>query len=111
MVKSHRVNRVGSAIQREISALIYKEIHDPRLEGVTITHVEITMDLSQAKIYYFVPTGKERKSVEKGFESAKGFLRHAISEALQIKRVPNLVFVYDDTLDLFEKISKDSSKE
>lgn len=106
MVKTHRVNRVCSAIQREISFLIYREIHDPRLEGVTITHVEITKDLSQAKVYYFVPSGREKKSVEKGFESAKGFLRHAISEALHIKRVPNLIFIYDDTLEFIESLGK-----
>lgn len=111
MVKTHRINRVCSAIQREISALIYKEIHDPRLEGVTITHVEITQDLSQAKVYYFIPSGREKRSVEKGFESAKGFLRHAISVALQIKRVPNLTFVYDDTLELFEMVTKENKKD
>jgi ribosome-binding factor A len=110
MVKSHRNKKVGSAIQRELSFLIYREIHDPRLEGVTITHVEMSKDLSQAKVFYFVPAGKERESVIKGFESAKGFLRHALSVALNMRRVPSLSFVYDDTLDFFEKVTKISEE-
>lgn len=103
MVKGLRGKKMGAAIQREIAACIFKNIQDPRLEGVTITHVELSDDLSRAKVYFFVPEGREIKVVLKGFESAKGYLRTVIAEVIKTRRIPALTFIYDDSLEFFEK--------
>lgn len=104
MVKGRRKQRVAALIQREIAAMMIKDIKDPRLEGVTITHVLVSEDISLAKVFFCTHKGMDVERVLKGFESAKGFLRLELAHALNLKRVPELRFIYDDTLDIFGKI-------
>ncbi len=87
-----------------------KDVKDPRLEGVTITDVIVSDDYSIAKVFFFVHQGMDSKKVLKGFESAKGFFKAELSHSLDLRRVPDLRFIYDDTLDLFgqiESVGKD----
>ena len=96
-VAGHRHERVAGEIRQEISAMLAGELKDPRLAGfATVTEVRMSPDLKQAKIYVSVMgTGAEQSSTIKALTAAAGFIRHELSERLQIRRAPELMFVLD----------------
>ena len=74
-------------------------MRDPRLSAVTISGVDVTRDLSLAKVYYTVmPEQHTVEEAQKALEKASGFLRHALGERMIIRNVPQLRFIYDETL-------------
>ena len=94
-----RSQRVEEQIQRILSDVIRAEVGDPRLNGVIISAVKVSRDLSVAWIYYSIldPAGSlEEKSA--AFDSASGFLRGRLASELSVRRVPELRFEYDDTV-------------
>ncbi|MCD6389986.1 MAG: 30S ribosome-binding factor RbfA [Desulfobulbaceae bacterium] len=86
--------RVGDLIRNEIAMLLLFKIKDPRLLYVTITEVVMTDDLRRARIY-FVCDEKLVKKSEKGLVSAKGFIRSHLARVLNMRYVPELLFLYD----------------
>ncbi len=106
MVEGRRKKRMEALIMRIIAELLVKEVQDPRLEGVSITNVVLTDDFSEAKVYFYVHKDQDLNRVKKGFESARGFLRGELGDEAKLRRVPELRFIYDDTLDLFDKIKE-----
>ncbi|HOJ13963.1 MAG TPA: 30S ribosome-binding factor RbfA [Deltaproteobacteria bacterium] len=94
-----RQARVGDLVGRTIAELIQKKVKDPRLEGVTITGADVSVDLKAARIYFCV-MGRERKgSVLEGLASAAGYLRRELGRELHMKAVPSLSFAYDESFD------------
>jgi ribosome-binding factor A len=94
---SHRALRVGEAIQQHIAVLLQREINDPRVGMVTIAAVDVSRDLAHAKVYYSVLDENKVKETEAGLKNASGFLRTLLAKRLNIRHVPCLHFVYDDT--------------
>jgi len=102
-----RSDRVGGQVQKELSDLLLKEINDPRLDSVTILRVSITDDLRSARIYFSVAEGEEHKlSAIAGFKSASGYLRRKLSRRLELKNMPRLEFLYDESFDRATKLNK-----
>lgn len=95
-----RVRRLGEQIQRELTELLRREVKDERIGNVTITAVSVTGDLRTAKVYYLV-FGKEGADVkvQRGLESAAGFLRNALSKSLMIRYTPTLTFELDTSIE------------
>ena len=77
--------------------LLLQKVKDPRLEGVVITRVEVTDDLSCARIYYTVLRQEAAAGAAKGLASAKGFFRSTLAQSLQLRVVPELIFTPDRT--------------
>lgn len=83
------------------------EIKDPRIGFVTITGCEVSPDLSHAKIYYSLIGGpKKREQTLAGLNSAKGFIRTELGKRLHLKKVPELTFVYDETVVATTRIAR-----
>jgi ribosome-binding factor A len=102
-----RADRVGGQVQKELSDLLQKEIRDPRLDFVTIMRVSMTDDLRSARIYFSVAEGEKRKlSALAGFKSAAGYLRRKLSHRLELRHMPELEFVYDESFDRATRINK-----
>lgn len=102
-----RSQRVGELIHEEISNLLLLEIKDPRIGFVTITRVELSDDLKNAKI--FVSVMADEKGKEKalqGLTNASGFMRKELGRKLRLKLVPELIFKIDNSLDYSLKIQK-----
>ncbi len=94
-----RTRRVGEQMQRELAELLQRDVRDPRLSAVTLSGVEVTRDLSLAKVYYTVmPEQLYVDEAQRALEKAAGFLRHALGERMIIRNVPQLRFIYDETL-------------
>jgi ribosome-binding factor A len=94
-----RTQRIGDQMQRELAQLIQREVKDPRLGLVTITAVDVSRDLSHAKVFITV-MGRENEegAVEqsvKVLKDAAGFLRMLLGKAMKLRTVPTLHFVYD----------------
>ncbi len=101
------MDRVGDLIREEISSLLIRDIKDPRIGMVTVTGVEVSRDIRTAKVFYTVGGDrKSRQEAQRGLESAVGFIRSAIARNLTIKRVPELTFLYDESLDYGQKIDR-----
>lgn len=96
-----RTQRIGDQMQRELASLIQREIKDPRLGLITITAVEVSRDLSHAKVFITI-MGKDDDDDEdavKGnlriLNDAGGFLRMQLGKAMKLRTVPQLHFSYD----------------
>ncbi|MEW6518467.1 MAG: 30S ribosome-binding factor RbfA [Thermodesulfobacteriota bacterium] len=97
--------RVADAIRNELAVLLLYKVKDPALQQVTIVHVEVSNDLSRAKIYYACAPEMEDK-VSSGLERARGFLRSALARVLQMRYVPELVFFSDPSIEYDDKMKK-----
>lgn len=95
-----RQERLADEI-RDLIAVCFMgdQMSDPRLKNVNITAVKLTGDLQLASVYYrVVGDDKAIDLAQRGLQSASGFLRHRLAEALEIRRVPNLRFFHDESV-------------
>lgn len=100
-----RPERVAEAVHRELSALLYRDLKDPRLRGVTLTDVKVTPDLRHARVYFSHLEGAARgKEAIGGFRSAAGFIRQKIGRGLGLRYSPELEFEYDPTIEQAARI-------
>lgn len=100
-----RVGRVGEQIKKEISQLIQYEVKDPRIGFVTVTGVEVTGDLSQAKIFVSILGNEEElQNTLVALEKAKGFLRSEIGKRIRLRHTPELIFKLDESIAYGSKI-------
>jgi ribosome-binding factor A len=102
-----RAARIADQIQRDLSELIRKELKDPRVGLVTITGVEVTRDLSHAKVYITTLAGAEsaERSIQ-ALQHAAGFLRTQLSQTLKVRSIPQLHFVYDASVERGARLSQ-----
>ncbi len=99
--------RVSHLLMQEISSMIlFGEIKDPRIYNVTITKVEVSKDLSNAKVYFKVGENVDYKEVEKGFNRASNFIKNTLFKRLSLKKPINLKFFYDNSDEYIEKIDE-----
>lgn len=107
MANTTRQYRVADQIQRELAQLIRDEVRDPRVSPfATICEVEVTSDLSLARIYISaVDEGEDAETVP-ALQKASGFLRRKLASLMKLRHVPELRFVLDDTALRAEKISR-----
>jgi len=94
-----RTQRIGDQMQRELALLVQREIKDPRLGMVTITAVDVSRDLSHAKVFFTV-LGKEDSADDLALnleilKDSAGFLRQQLGRAMKLRTVPALGFFYD----------------
>jgi ribosome-binding factor A len=110
-----RSSRVAEAIKNELSTILISKVRDPRLQGVSISRVEVADDLNLARIFFTVLGGaKEVKEAGIGLERAKGFMRSHIAKTLNLRFTPALQFKYDKVMekvaeleDIFQEIANE----
>ncbi len=100
-MSSRRIARLNDAFRDEISDILRRQIKDPRLGVfITITRVEISADISHAKVYVSVMgSEEEREGALKGLEAASSFFRREIGHRLALRRTPELSFRRDDSIE------------
>jgi ribosome-binding factor A len=99
-----RSSRVAHQIQRALSELIRREVRDPRLGMVTLTEVQMSKDLSYAKVFYSV-LGAERAQAQEILDEAADMLRGPVGRALGLRHSPELRFVNDELIENGAKLS------
>ncbi|MGG3466676.1 30S ribosome-binding factor RbfA [Neobacillus pocheonensis] len=102
---SHRANRVGEQMKKELSDIIGRKIKDPRIGFVTVTDVQVTGDLQQAKVFISVLGDDEQKeNTLKGLAKAKGFIRTEIGHRIRLRKTPEIIFEFDESIDYGNRI-------
>lgn len=95
-----RTERIAEQIQRELADLIRLEVKDPRVGFVTLTGVEVTRDYSHAKVFFTTLGGEpEHSTTGEGLNRAAGFLRSQLAHRLNTRVVPQLHFVFDESVE------------
>ncbi|HIZ20171.1 MAG TPA: 30S ribosome-binding factor RbfA [Firmicutes bacterium] len=105
---SFRIDRTNEDILRELTAIL-RTVKDPRVTAamLSIVRVEVTSDLSYAKVYVSAMEGMDAaKNAAKGLASAQGYIRHALGGALHLRHVPELRFIPDDSIAYSAGIAK-----
>ncbi len=116
IVPYSRADRIKKLLHREVANIIF-ELKDPRAKNVTVTEVEVSKDLRNAKVYYTVLNKDERTHVSSMFEVAKGYIRSRVAERLGLRHAINIEFVYDKFVErtsrvlfLLDRIKDEESK-
>ncbi|MBN2984036.1 MULTISPECIES: 30S ribosome-binding factor RbfA [Cohnella] len=113
-----RVGRVGEEIKREISTLIQTELKDPRIGFITVTGVDVTNDLSLARVFLSILGSEEQKEASlHALGKAKGFLRSELGRRMRLRHTPEIEFRFDHSIEygshiesLLQKINRESGE-
>ena len=102
-----RPERVGEEIREELTEILAREVKDPGLGFLTLTHVRMTPDLQLARVYYTVMGDeKSRRETAKALGRATPFLRRHIAARVRLRRVPELRFTYDESVARGQRIEQ-----
>ena len=101
---SIKTERIGDMLISEISYIIATEVKNKDINFVTITDVKVTNDLSYAKVYFTVLNDTKKETTLKALKSAKGFIRSMLHDRVDIRYIPELEFVYDESIAYGKKI-------
>jgi len=102
-----RTLRVAELIQRELANLIRLEIKDPRVEMVTLTTVDVSPDYAHAKVFFTVIGDSARiAAVTAGLGHAAGYLRSELARRLELRAIPRLHFIYDESVERGARLSQ-----
>lgn len=101
-----RTDRIAEMIQRKLAQIIPQEVKDPRLNGlVTISAVKVAADLGHAKIYFTV-LSDDKKLAASILNAAANYLRSALARSITLRTVPQLHFIYDESLEYGQRLSR-----
>ena len=98
-MQNYRPTRVGELLQAEIADLLLRQLKDPRLNMATISRVEVSPDLREARVYVSrVGSDSEQKETMEGFARAMGFIRGQLGKRVKLRHTPSLTFVLDTAI-------------
>jgi len=102
-----RSDRVADLILKELAEVLLRRVNDPRLADITLTGVKVTPDLRHAKIFYSMLGDDERKAAAiVGLESARGFVKRELGKRLHLRRMPDVEFHFDGSLEYGSHIDR-----
>jgi ribosome-binding factor A len=101
-----RPQRLGDLIQREVSELIRLELRDPRVGMITITSVDVSPDLSHAKVFFTILEKQKLQETLGGLSRAAGFLRSQLARRIKMYTTPELRFEYDESVERGDRLSR-----
>jgi ribosome-binding factor A len=107
-MQGRRVDRIEEQLRIEISQILEREIHDPRVGLASVTGVKISPDLRHARVFITALGGEEdHKRTMQGLRSAASYVRHSLSKRLHhLKRIPEVIFEYDESVEKSFRIEK-----
>jgi len=101
-----KIERLNHTYQEAISNILMREVKDQDIKFVTITGVEVTSDLSFAKVYYTVLDNEKKESTKQALEKASPFIRTKLAEKVEVRHTPELRFIYDKSIAYGEHIEE-----
>jgi ribosome-binding factor A len=104
---SKRIARLNEQLKREIAELLRAEVRDPRIGPVSVTGVQVATDLGSARVFVqVVGDDRERAETLAGLDAAAPFLRRTLGQQLRIRRIPELRFLEDQSLERAQRIER-----
>ena len=109
---SGRPQKLGDQIQREVSDLLQRELRDPRVGMITVTSVDVSPDLSHAKVFFTLFEKDKLADTLAGLKRASGYLRSQLARRIKMYTTPELRFEYDESVERGDRLSRliDSTK-
>ena len=109
-MSSNRPEKIADLLKREVSKILNQEVKDPRLQNINITAVRVTDDIGIAYIFYTI-IGKSIKKDESKIDNTilsklSGMIRSKLSKIIEIRRVPKIIFKFDESIEYSENIEK-----
>ena len=101
-----RPQKVADLIQRELSDLLRREVRDPHVGMVTLTSVDVSPDLSHAKVFFTLLNTEKKDDTSRALKRAAGFLRSQLAHRLKMYTTPELRFVYDESVERGDRLSQ-----
>jgi len=101
-----RPQKVADLIQRELSDLLRREVRDPRVGMVTLTSVDVSPDLSHAKVFFTLLQKEKIDETAQALQRAAGFLRSQLAHRMKMYTTPELRFVYDESVERGDHLSR-----
>jgi ribosome-binding factor A len=101
-----RPQRLGDLIQREVSELIRLELRDPRVGMITVTSVDVSPDMSHAKVFFTMLEKGKLEDTLRGLKRSAGFLRSQLARRIKMYTTPELRFEYDESVERGDHISR-----
>ncbi len=101
-----RPQKVADLIQRELSDLLRREVRDPRVGMVTLTSVDVSPDLSHAKVFFTLLQKEKIDETAQALQRAAGFLRSQLAHRMKMYTTPELRFVYDESVERGDRLSR-----
>jgi ribosome-binding factor A len=100
IMEHKRADRVADLILKELAEVLVRRVKDPRLAAITLTKVDVSPDLRNAKVYYSLLGDDEKKDeVAGGLDSARGFVKRELGKRLHLRRIPDIAFYFDASLE------------
>ncbi len=113
---SVKIERIASEMVKQISYILATEIKDEDIKFVTVTDCKVTNDLSFAKVYVTVFDKEKIKNTVDALNNASGFIRRELADRIDIRHIPELTFVYDESIEygknienIIDKIHEDNA--
>ena len=103
---SVKLERLEHTFVEQISQILMLEIKDERIHFVTVTACSITKDLSFAKVYITILNDQEKDQILKQLNKASNFIERELSKRVEIRKMPNITFVYDTSIEYANNIEK-----
>ena len=102
-----RIDKIDSILMRELSVIISQELNDPKIGFPTVTEVDVAPDYSNAKVYvsFLGKNYKQRDGLE-ALRRAKGHIKSELAKRVRMRKIPDLEFIIDDSLDRADRIEK-----
>lgn len=101
-----RSDRVAEQVRRDLADLIRTELKDPRVGMISLTDVELTPDYAHAKVFFTTLNADHLEEIQRGLKRASGFLRRELGRRIHIHTLPELHFVYDNSLERGSSLSQ-----
>jgi ribosome-binding factor A len=105
-----RTRRVAELLQQELGPMVQRELRDPRLHWVSVVRVDVAPDLKSAKVFYSTMPDTEAAEapdeIQAALERASGYLRGLLGRRVSLRAVPELHFIYDDSLEYGDRINR-----
>lgn len=116
-MSSIKIERLNHTYQQEISMILEREIKDEDISFVTITDVDVSSDLSYAKVYYTVLDLSKKETTQLALDKASSFIRKELASRVEVRNTPELKFIYDNSEEygnhideLLEKIHEEETE-
>ncbi len=101
-----RSTRVGELLRQILASILLERVADPRLQELTITEVEMSPDLKQARVYYLARQGTDLEELVIALDKAMGFIKQEVAREHILRTMPELHFLPDDILDKAERLER-----
>lgn len=97
---------MSEQLRRELADILRREVRDPRVAGITLTDVDVSPDYAHAVVFFSCLDASQVPAAREGLARAAGFLRSQLAQRVKLHAIPDLRFVYDESIERGDRLSR-----